>query len=92
MASTFSYCSSVVSSTEVRLDAGVVDHDVEAAKSFDRGIDQALQLGGVAHIRLHADDLVPKRNNLLLQSFGGLGMRDVVNDDVRALFGPTLAR
>jgi hypothetical protein len=46
-----------------------------------------LQLGNFAHIRLYAEGPIAEGGDLLLQSSGGIEMSDIVNDDVRALFG-----
>ena len=54
---------------------------------FNGGVDQFLQVGDLADIGIDADGLVAEGRYLLLQSFRRLGMRDVINDDVGALFG-----
>ena len=55
-----------------RLDAGVVDHDVDAAECFDRGVDQLSQVIDLADVGLHADGPIPQRNDLLHQCFARL--------------------
>ena len=69
-----------------RLDAGVVDHDVHAAELLTAALMSFLQVGDLADVSVDADGLVAQRADLFLQRFGRLGMRDVVNDDVGALF------
>jgi hypothetical protein len=68
------------------LDAGVINHDVQAPKPLHRRVDEGSQFGDLAHIRLHTDDLIAQRRDLLLQRFGRLWMRNIVDDDTRALF------
>src|SRR4029453_18866587 len=69
-----------------RLNAGVVDHDVHAAELLDGGVDELVQVSDLADIGLYAKRLVAERGHLRLQCFGGLGTRDVVNDNIGALF------
>ena len=71
-----------------RLDAGVVDHDVEASEGVDRRIDEHLQVLDLAHVRFDADGLVPQGDDLLLEFVGGVGIGDVVDDHV----GPRLGQ
>ena len=42
------------------LDAGVVDHDVEAAHLLHRGVDEHLQVRDLADVRLDPDGLVAR--------------------------------
>ena len=75
MARTFSYCCfGGVEHRSARLDAGVVDHDIDAAKVFDGRIDELLQVSNFANIGLNTNRLIAQRNDLFLQSFGRLGM------------------
>ena len=88
IAMTFSYCASVVSSDRrAGLDAGVVDHDVEAAEGLDGRVDEALQVVDLADVGVDADGLVAERDDLLLEVLGGLLVGDVVDDDVGARRG-----
>ena len=89
MARTFSYWSSVVSRTEVRVSiAGVVDHDVQPAEARDRRVDHPLQVLDLRDVRLHGDRHLPQAGDLLLQLLGGLLVADVVDDDLGALARP----
>ena len=64
------------------LDAGVVDHDVEAAHFLHRLVDEHLQVGDLAHVGLDPDGLVPEGGDLPLQFLGGLLVGHVVDHDV----------
>ena len=46
-----------------------------------------LQVGDLADVGVDADGLVAERHDLLLELLGGLGVGDVVDDDVGALLG-----
>ena len=59
---------------------------VQAPKPLHRRVDEGLQFGDLANIRLHTDGLTAQRRDLLLQRFGRLGMRNIVDDGTRALF------
>lgn len=86
--STFSYCSSVVSSTDVRsLDAAIVEHNIDPAERLHCGIDQALKIGDLANIRLHADGLIAERGDLLFEFLGCVWVGDIVDHDLSAFLG-----
>jgi hypothetical protein len=70
-----------------RLDAGVVDHDVEAAEAGDGRGDEALEVGHLADVGVDADDLVAERGDLLLEGLRGLRVGDVVDGEAGALAG-----
>ena len=55
--------------------------------AFTADIDQPLEIGHLAHVGLDADRLVAERHDLLLELLGGVGVGDVVDDDVGALLG-----
>ena len=75
IARTLSYCSSVVfEDGRAGLDAGIVDHDVDAAEFRHRGIDQRLQLGDAADVGLDADGRIAQRGDLALERVGRLGV------------------
>ena len=50
------------------------------------------KFGDLADIGLHADGTIAQSRDLFFQRFGRLGMRDVINDDVRALPAPAPKR
>ncbi len=62
-------------------DAGVVDHDVDAAELADGRVDEFLGVGKFADVGVDADRLVTESGNLLLDRLGGLGMNDIVDHD-----------
>ena len=93
MSSTFSYCSSVVSSIEVRVSTPALFTMMSSRpNAFTARVDQPLEVGDLAHVGLDADRLVAERGDLLLELLGGLRVRDVVDDDVGALLGRARAR
>ena len=46
-----------------------------------------MQFAHLTDIRLHADRAITQITHLLFERFRGLGMRDVIDDDVRPLLG-----
>ncbi len=46
-----------------------------------------LQVGDLADVGIDADGLVAQCDDLLFERFGGVGVRDVVDDDVGTLLG-----
>ena len=68
-----------------RFDAGIVHHDVEAAEFAHRRGDELLQVGKLAHVGLHADRLAAELVDLLLDRLGRFRMKQVIDDDTRAL-------
>ena len=76
-----------VEDRRARLDAGVVDHDVEPAEGVDGGLDEPFEVLHLADVGLDADRLVAQRGDLLLQLLRGLLVGDVVDDDVGAVLG-----
>ena len=80
---TFSYCSSVVSSTEVRVSMpALLTMMSRRPKLLDRRVDEHLQVGDLADVGLHPDGLVAQRRDLLLEVLGGRLVGDVVDHDV----------
>ena len=68
MSITLSYCVfGRVEDGGARLDAGVVDHDVEPAELLDGAVDEPLQVGDLADVGLDADRLVAERGDLPLE-------------------------
>ena len=76
-----------VEDRRTRLDARVVDHHVEPAERLDRLVDHLLQVRDLADVGVDADRLVAERGDALLELLGRLLVRDVVDADVRTLFG-----
>jgi hypothetical protein len=68
-----------------RFYAGVVDHDIHAAKFLHGGVNEALQLVHLADVRQDADNAVAEGMDLFFQGFSGFGVGDVIDDDVCAL-------
>ena len=65
IAITLSYCSSVVSSVEVRVSMPALFTMMSSCpNAFTVSVDQALQVGHLAHVGLDADDLVAERGDL----------------------------
>ena len=88
MSSTFSYCSSVVSSTDVRVSTPALFTMMSSRPNcLDGRVDQPLQVGDLADVGVDADGLVTERDDLLLELLGGLRVGDVVDDDVGAVLG-----
>ena len=85
---TFSYCASVVSSTEVRVSmpALLTMMSTRPNALTARSIEH-LQVGHLAHVGVHADRLVAEGDDLPLELLGRLLVGDVVDDDVGALPG-----
>ena len=62
IASTLSYCSSVVSSTEVRVSMPALFTMMSSRPNASHGgVDQPLQVGDLADVRVHADGLIAER-------------------------------
>src|SRR5215469_4472504 len=68
-------------------DASIVHHDVDAAEPADCGVDESLQIRGLAHIGVDSDGLIAELDELLLERISGFGMNDIVNDDSCSLPG-----
>ena len=70
-----------------RLDARVVDEDVEAAELFPRLVDHRLDVGALRDVAFDGDRLAALGLNPFDDVFGRLRAFDVVHGDVRAFFG-----
>ena len=68
-----------------RFDAGIVDHDIEPAEPAYGDVNQLLQVGKLAHVGFQADRLAAELDDLLLERLGRLRMKQVIDDDARAL-------
>ena len=71
-----------VEDRRARLDARVVDHDVETSEGADGGGDEPLEVLVLADVGVDADRLVAEGDDLLLEVLGRLLVRHVVDDDV----------
>ena len=69
------------------LHTGVVHHDVDASEVGNGCVDEFLEIGRLAHIRLHMDGLVTEGEHLLLEGRCGFRMDDIIDNNVRALLG-----
>ena len=68
-----------------RLDARIIDHDIETAEFLDGGVHQVPQVGNLADVGIDANRLRAQHDDLFLQGFGRIRMRDIVDDDIGAL-------
>ena len=67
------------------LHAGVVHHDVEPTEPRHGRVDELVQIGDLAHVRLAADGLRSQPGDLLAQFLRGIRIEKVVDDHFRAL-------
>ena len=68
-----------------RLDTRIVDHDVHAPEFLDGGRKQILQIGNLTNVGFHGDDFITQFQNLFFERLIRFWMRNVINDDIRAL-------
>ena len=93
ISSTFSYCSSVVSSTDVRVSTpALLTMTSSRPNYFTAASTNLCEVGDLAHVGVDPDGLVAQRDDLLLELLGGLRVGDVVDDDVGALLRRARAR
>ena len=86
ISSTFSYCASVVSSTDVRVSTPALLTMMSSRPNcFTAASTSVCRSSTLLTSAFDADGLVAERDDLLLEVFGRVGIGDVVDDDVRAL-------
>ena len=68
-----------------RFDASIVDHDIEPAEPAYGDVNQLLQVGKLAHVGFQADRLAAELDDLVIERLGRLRMKQVIDDDARAL-------